>query len=155
MKDPIVTKQFVTRHLKELIANEVKVDVEQPAGATPDSMLVDDVPETKVEKPVSKMKQRFMQAEQERQSHEDRLQVSKTQVELVNRETKRLANEVNDFIKKLRTAAQQTTDNTRLMSRLEKLRQMSVNFIRALEVNLPGYATAMFVEERNGTQERT
>ena len=148
MKDPIMTQQFVTRHLKELIANEIKVDINQPEGSTPDSVLVDDVPEAKVKKPVSKMKERFVKAEQERQSHEDRLHVSKTQIELVNKETKRLASEVNDFIKKLRTAAQQTADNPRLMSRLETLRRMSVNFIRALESNLPSYATAMFVEEK-------
>jgi hypothetical protein len=143
MNNPIITPQFVTRHLKELIANEIKVDINQPEGSTPDSILVDDVPEAKVEKPVSKMKERFVKAEQERQSHEDRLHVSKTQIELVNKETKRLASEVNDFIKKLRTAAQQTADNPRLMSRLETLRRMS---------NLPSYATAMFVEEKqNGS----
>jgi PleD family two-component response regulator len=149
-----MNSRLVTRHLQELISSEiVPVKTEESVN---DDLLTRDITDaedkTEIRSTVvpseiaERMKERFKKAKQEHQGHEERLRISKTQIELVNKEAKDLAAHVDSFIRKLRGAAHETGDNKRLLSRLEQLRRTSVSFIRAIEAQLPGYATALFVE---------
>lgn len=76
---------------------------------------------------------------------ENRRNVSKEQVDKVNKSAKKLYKDIDSFINDLRSAANSASDNRRLCMKLESLRKMCISFSRGVQNQLPSYATSLFV----------
>lgn len=85
--------------------------------------------------------------EKRRRQHEERCQVSHDVILQVNRDAKRLARRVDDFIGSIHNAARTTHDNPHLLRQLERTRRTCVTFVNALEKQLPGQTSGLFVQE--------
>jgi len=141
---------FVTRHFNELVRNQKQMSPGEEDVLTADvsTMMKRPRPEAPVQAAeVPKQTKKKVASPQE--LHEERVGVSRRYVESVNSSAKKLAINVDTFIRELRESANEVADNPQLLKKMEHLRRMSVSFIRCVEHQLPGYATALFVEQRN------
>jgi len=92
-------------------------------------------------KPVSKREV----AQQQRKRMEERATNSQNQIDVVNKNARKLYTNIDEYIKGLRVAAENAQDNPYLCRKLEGLRRICVSFVRTLQNQSPRAAASLFV----------